>query len=910
MNYLTEGMKRTSWFSETLTTRRRDSRPNLKKEKRHGSCLTFALYVICVFIAYVLLVNCVPSRISYALTNDNPQNCGRPETKLLTKSCSVRGSIIGSLGSYRYFSMLCVPTGSLSQCRVYVLLVQCCVSIHSMQAHWEGARVDSGVPERLNVGLDTNWCLLTERHFDTLHGNTQIGSLYFLNHNRGCACATRSRSCGTSHVGRLIVETATKVFRNAWHTKQTYACTSGMENAPVDAWMLEQRYSMYAPKSIRGGGGSDRFGTHGVKNRDFKSVSTFKEVFVAFMNRTSRILIGNPGDGHCGIHCLQQFLRPFGAMPSYRRTITKGRSEMAQALRNNHDSLLECSYYSSTSADIYLRAGIHEVAMDGEPCTGTYWVENIDLIAWSLETKKRVCVITEDDLVVMVYSGISQPQCIPLADFSPNADDIVMYYVDGVHYETLLHFNEDFVQIEDFLDDFYAENRRGLTSEEHTRFLGRVNAVRDLRNEPSIDLVTLRDALSIWTPCNTVVAQSKTIHGFKSSRGRPPFQPTGLPDNVISLPRITRKVENSVEIPADILLRKYVDLTVTQIPLRQAATPTTYGIQGGQLTSFIIAETVPGSIYIQISRGKHGLASLSLKRFLDAKFVNDASPNAEIVAELGRRQGLHDETKVRFEKQVGNVASPTNSTPHSDVPMVDREVCCESTVEAADEHDAKPLYNPRSVKITRTCDTDDTDENRAQKRPHITTGTKTPNKCPRFDDMNAKHGWPTSTIIGCSNAQNGPSRIEDNTVTSKRQRRTATTTPSCGLNNKKTGGFTDYSNSDSHNAERNFLNVHSNEWSQVQTTWATTNDRNTGDRLPGYDESNNGHLTWRDFARLQTNEMLTDEVMREVAIRITEASPTLAFIPSMILEKFTHCVLTVLDKKLHRGHSKDLWADQ
>ena len=166
-------------------------------------------------------------------------------------------------------------------------------------------------------------------------------------------------------------------------------------------------------------------------------------------------------------------------MPSYRRTITKGRSEMAQALRNNHDSLLECSYYSSTSADIYLRAGIHEVAMDGEPCTGTYWVENIDLIAWSLETKKRVCVITEDDLVVMVYSGISQPQCIPLADFSPNADDIVMYYVDGVHYETLLHFNEDFVQIEDFLDDFYAENHRGLTSEEDARFLSRVNAVRE-----------------------------------------------------------------------------------------------------------------------------------------------------------------------------------------------------------------------------------------------------------------------------------------------------------------------------------------------------------------------------------------------------------------------------------------------
>jgi len=278
------------------------------------------------------------------------------------------------------------------------------------------------------MGLDTNWCLLKETHFDTLHGNTRNGSLYFLNHNRGCACATRSHFCGTSHVGRLIVETATKVFRNAIHEKQTCACSSDIENVPLEAWMLEHRYSLYAPKIIRGGGGRGGcFGTHGAEHRVFKSVSSFKEVFVAFMKRSSRILIGNPVDGHCGIHCLQQFLRPFGAMPSNRRIISKGRSEMAQALRNNHDSLLECSYYSPTSADIYLRAGIHEVAKDGEPSAGAYWVENIDLIAWGLETKKKVCVITDDDLVVMVFSGISQPQCIPLADFSPNADDIVMY---------------------------------------------------------------------------------------------------------------------------------------------------------------------------------------------------------------------------------------------------------------------------------------------------------------------------------------------------------------------------------------------------------------------------------------------------------------------------------------------------
>ena len=50
--------------------------------------------------------------------------------------------------------------------------------------------------------------------------------------------------------GSLIVETATKVFRDAWHANQTCMCSSGIENFPVDAWMLEQRYSMYASKKI------------------------------------------------------------------------------------------------------------------------------------------------------------------------------------------------------------------------------------------------------------------------------------------------------------------------------------------------------------------------------------------------------------------------------------------------------------------------------------------------------------------------------------------------------------------------------------------------------------------------------------------------------------------------------------
>jgi hypothetical protein len=126
---------------------------------------------------------------------------------------------------------------------------------------------------------------------------------------------------------------------------------------------------------------------------------------------------------------------------------------------------------------------------------------------------------------------------------------------------------------------------------------------------------------------------------------------------------------------------------------------------------------------------------------------------------------------------------------------------------------------------------------------------------------------------------------EGNSLPPKRQRRTSITTLSCRLSIDTTSELSDEAFSDTHDFETAFLNDPSGEWSQVQRLWASTNDGNTTDLVAGYVESNDGHLTRGDFARLQTNQMLTDEVVREIANRITVASDTLAFIPSMILEK-------------------------
>ena len=131
---------------------------------------------------------------------------------------------------------------------------------------------------------------------------------------------------------------------------------------------------------------------------------------------------------------------------------------------------------------------------------------------------------------------------------------------------------------------------------------------------------------------------------------RAPNQPAGLPENAICLPRIAVQVDDPVALPANVSRRKSVRLTIKQVPLRQAIVLTTYSIQGVQFPNYIIAETAPKSMYVQMSRGTEGIASFTLRRHLDKAFAKAASPSAALAAEITRLQYLHETTKGRFER--------------------------------------------------------------------------------------------------------------------------------------------------------------------------------------------------------------------------------------------------------------------
>ena len=77
--------------------------------------------------------------------------------------------------------------------------------------------------------------------------------------------------------------------------------------------------------------------------------------------------------------------------------------------------------------------------------------------------------------------------------------------------------------------------------------------------------------------------------------------------------------------------------------------------------------------------------------------------------------------------------------------------------------------------------------------------------------------------------------------------------------------------------------VDAGEWAQVRETWQST--CHSTDRMPGYEDSNGGHLQCNDFYTLHPGQMLNDEVISEISRRIRLNEPTLAFLNSWNLEK-------------------------
>jgi len=166
--------------------------------------------------------------------------------------------------------------------------------------------------------------------------------------------------------------------------------------------------------------------------------------FDAHFSRCQEVLqiMHEERNGHCGILALQRTKRRYLGSPNHN-VVPEGRQELVDAYRKHRAAFLQDhgTWFDVKDEDINRRIRIHLAAKKQRKCSIGAWVNAMDLVIWSMETGQIVYVVRHGEAHVDVFSGIGIPcECkIPLTAFTPGPEDIVLYFVDGVHFDTLLY---------------------------------------------------------------------------------------------------------------------------------------------------------------------------------------------------------------------------------------------------------------------------------------------------------------------------------------------------------------------------------------------------------------------------------------------------------------------------------------
>jgi hypothetical protein len=107
------------------------------------------------------------------------------------------------------------------------------------------------------------------------------------------------------------------------------------------------------------------------------------------------------------------------------------------------------------------RADVHDcVKYDAQCCDSFAHVEGpLDFVAWSMEVKRKMCVVKYGEMDVLIYSGTSLPHSISLDAFNPDCEDIVLLY-NADHFDSLVPSTSHPEKIEDYVTEFVKKNKR------------------------------------------------------------------------------------------------------------------------------------------------------------------------------------------------------------------------------------------------------------------------------------------------------------------------------------------------------------------------------------------------------------------------------------------------------------------
>jgi len=305
-----------------------------------------------------------------------------------------------------------------------------------------------------------------------------MGALYYLWHVRSCALSNQSQ-CSTSNcTGTCIVNGSIETIDDSREGLRWFHAAFAMNfiRAQVSTERVSFLYvvillnvswssalntfhvnvevfsiscyhahnGQYTPRTKRrpvsGGGGNDR--STGESSDTTETYDHFDEDFECLLERADLECIPEERNGHCGILCLQRSKRRYVGLPQ-DYCVSEGRQELVDAYRKHRAKFLQehGRWFNVNDDDIDRRISIHLAAKEQERCSLDAWVNDMDLVIWGMEMERTVYVVRHGEAFVDVFLGSSVPCQYKalLKEFTPDPEDIVIYFVDGIHFDTLLY---------------------------------------------------------------------------------------------------------------------------------------------------------------------------------------------------------------------------------------------------------------------------------------------------------------------------------------------------------------------------------------------------------------------------------------------------------------------------------------
>ena len=197
-----------------------------------------------------------------------------------------------------------------------------------------------------------------------------LGALYYLEHVRSRASATRLMCSGPGPTSEFVTKTTS-----------------------------EKAAAVKEPPTFFGGAGQEP----GTINKHTNS--SFKNTMEDFLRRTDRFKVLEYGDGHCGIRSFERQRRAssldtnvgtsmhFKNELTEKKIIQEGRHILERAI-NKHRVALQTLLgpFGTTQGEIQERINVHQQSALMTSCDPEFYVggdNSIDLIAWSMYMKKK-----------------------------------------------------------------------------------------------------------------------------------------------------------------------------------------------------------------------------------------------------------------------------------------------------------------------------------------------------------------------------------------------------------------------------------------------------------------------------------------------------------------------------------------